>query len=119
MSEKYQPKSIEPSAEPGPWRSYAFALALMAVSTQALALTFNTTFVDEWGCAIYNFVVHTLGGWAFVIVIACALIAGLWGKLDISTIIMALVVFGLLGAIGSYYVSSNSNSTSGIQTCMR
>ncbi|WP_155293329.1 hypothetical protein [Comamonas testosteroni] len=93
----------------------AFAGTASAQSAGAL----DTAMLGNFGCAIYNFLTGPLAIWAFILVLVGTLLIGLIAKIDFSKIIVVVVVFALIQAIGTYVMSMDSVASKiGTASCL-
>lgn len=93
----------------------AFAGTASAQNAGAL----DTAMLGSFGCAIYNFLTGPLAIWAFILVLVGTLLIGLIAKIDFSKIIVVVVVFALIQAIGTYVMSMDSVASKiGTASCL-
>ena len=93
----------------------AFAGSASAQNAGAL----DTAMLGSFGCAIYNFLTGPLAIWAFILVLVGTLLIGLIAKIDFSKIIVVVVVFALIQAIGTYVMSMDSVASKiGTASCL-
>lgn len=79
----------------------------------------DTAMLGNFGCAIYNFLTGPLAIWAFILVLVGTLLIGLIAKIDFSKIIVVVVVFALIQAIGTYVMSMDSVASKiGTASCL-
>lgn len=100
--------------------AFAFAGSAFAQTTPpATASALDTAMLGNFGCAIYNFLTGPLAIWAFILVLVGTLLIGLIAKIDFSKIIVVVVVFALIQAIGGYIMGMDSVSTKiGTASCL-
>lgn len=79
----------------------------------------DTAMLGNFGCAIYNFLTGPLAIWAFILVLVGTLLVGLIAKIDFSKIIVVVVVFALIQAIGGYVMGMDSVASKiGTASCL-
>ncbi len=82
----------------------ATALGMVA-ATHAQAQQIDSSMLGSFGCSIYSFLTGPLAIWAFILVVVGTLVIGLIAKVDFAKIIVVVVVFALIQAIGAYMMS--------------
>lgn len=97
----------------------AIAIAAILASGQASAQNIDTTMLGSFGCAIYTFLTGPLAIWAFILVLVGTLLIGLIAKIDFAKIIVVIVVFAVIQAIGTYIMGIPSVAAKlGTATCL-
>lgn len=97
----------------------ASAVMGLAAATQAQAQTIDSSMLGSFGCSIYSFLTGPLAIWAFILVVVGTLVIGLIAKVDFAKIIVVVVVFALIQAIGTYMMSVPSISAKlGTASCL-
>ena len=103
-------------------RAKFVAATLMGVAGTASAQSggaLDTQMLGNFGCAIYNFLTGPLAIWAFILVLVGTLLVGLIAKIDFSKIIVVVVVFALIQAIGTYVMGMDSVASKiGTASCL-
>lgn len=82
----------------------ATALGMVA-ATHAQAQQIDSSMLGAFGCSIYGFLTGPLAIWAFILVVVGTLVVGLIAKVDFAKIIVVVVVFAIIQAIGTYMMS--------------
>jgi type IV secretory pathway VirB2 component (pilin) len=97
----------------------ASLLALAGTASAQSGSALDTAMLGNFGCAIYNFLTGPLAIWAFILVLVGTLLVGLIAKIDFSKIIVVVVVFALIQAIGTYVMSMDSVASKiGTASCL-
>lgn len=99
-------------------RIVASTLGLLAAA-EAQAQTIDSSMLGNFGCSIYSFLTGPLAIWAFILVVVGTLVIGLIAKVDFAKIIVVVVVFALIQAIGTYMMSVPSIASKlGTASCL-
>ena len=113
-------KTVSKFAATALWMVAATHAYAQEPAPAAAAAQIDSAMLGSFGCAIYNFLTGPLAIWAFILVVVGTLLIGLIAKVDFAKIIVVVVVFALIQAIGTYMMSINSISTKlGTASCLK
>ncbi|MEQ6436322.1 hypothetical protein V8Z74_15010 [Comamonas sp. w2-DMI] len=87
-------------------KKFFVALFIGMAALNAHAVTIDTGFITNIGCAIYEYLTGSLAAWGFAVMIAAALVVGFFTSMDWGRVITIVAVFAFIQSLGMLIVEN-------------